>query len=100
MEERYIKIKKRLGNFCDIKNMSDKEIIEVLDREIEQYRERIENQKRIIDELSKREIKSEEMILDETGEVLDEDIAEIETNTIYANGKPVEIITKYKYKQA
>ena len=37
-KDSYIETKRRLSRCFDIKNMSDKEIIKVLDNEIKQYR--------------------------------------------------------------
>lgn len=49
-KDSYIETKRRLSRRFDIKNMSDKEIIEVLDNEIKQYREIIEQlQEQVLD---------------------------------------------------
>lgn len=99
MEERYIKTRKRLRNCYNIKNMSDKEIIEVLDIEIEQYRDRIRKLQKQVDELYNRTIESETVTLDTTEEaVLDKDILEIISTTQYADGKLIQSKMEYKYK--
>lgn len=99
MEERYIKTRKRLSNCYDIKNMSDKEIIEVLDIEIEQYRDRIRELQKQVNELYNRTLESETVTLDTTEEdLVDKDIVEIISTTQYADGKPIQSKTEYKYK--
>lgn len=99
MEERYIKTRKRLSNCCDTRNMSDKEIIELLDKEIEQYRDRIRQLQKKVDELDKRTIESEVVTLDTTEEdLMDNDIVEIISTTQYADGKPIQSKMEYKYK--
>lgn len=95
----YESVRARIRNYNPNKDISDKDIIELLEEEIKQYRNRIREQNRIIDELSRREIQSEEEILDTASELIDEDIMEIITNTLYANGKPIKMITEYKYKE-
>lgn len=45
MIQRYEETRKRVTRFCGNRNMSDKEIIEFLSDEIEQYRERIRQYK-------------------------------------------------------
>ena len=67
-KDSYIETKRRLSRRFDIKNMSDKEIIEVLDNEIKQYREIIEQLQEQVKELYNREIKSETITLDTTEE--------------------------------
>lgn len=98
-KDSYIETKRRLSRCFDIKNMSDKEIIEVLDNEIKQYRERIEQLQEQVKELYNREIKSETITLDTTEEdLVDEDILEIISTTQYADGKPIQSKMEYKYK--
>lgn len=99
--DRYQETKRRLAwvnkrfNIC-----SDKELIEYMAEEIEQYRNRINEQHRIIDELSKKTIQSEEVTLNVTDdELVDEDIIEIISTTQYADGKPIISKMKYKYKE-
>lgn len=95
----YEETRRRLTFFnTNYNNISDREIIENLAKEIEQYRNRIEQQNKIIKQLSEQTIKSKEEILDTTDELIDDDIAEIITETEYADGKPIKIITEYKYK--
>lgn len=94
---RYSKVKRRMQNMF-LRNLSDKEIIEELEKEIEQYRNRIEQQNKIIDELYNKTIQSENETLDTIDDSIDEDIEEIITDTIYADGKVRKTITEYKYK--
>lgn len=97
--EKYNKTRKRVTG-CNINyDMSDKEIIEYLADEIEQYRMRIEEQNKIIDELHNKTIKSDECILDTSNEVVDRDIEEIITTTEYIEGKPICSRMDYKYKK-
>lgn len=95
----YENVRTRIRNYNPNKDISDKDIIELLEEEIKQYRNRIREQNGIINELSRREIQSKEEILDTTNELINENIMEIITNTLYANGKPIKIITEYKYKE-
>lgn len=98
---RYVNTRKRLIGFTHNEYISDKEIIEYLAEEIEQYRERIRKQNEIIDELSRKEIQKEEVELDTTyDEVIDEDITEIISTTHYADGKPIISRMEYKYKES
>ena len=73
-----------------------KKIIECLAEEIKQYRGRIQEQNRLIDELHNKTIQSKEMELIES---VDEDIVEITTITKYADGKPIQTVMQYKYKE-
>lgn len=99
-QSRYEETRRRITRFRNRFNISDREIIESLAEEIEQYRNRIKEQNRIIDELHKRTIQSEEVILDTTkDELVDKDIIEIISTTQYVNGKPIETKMKYKYKE-
>lgn len=98
-QSRYEETRRRITKFRNKFDISDREIIESLVEEIEEYRNRIENQNRIIDELSEKTIQSEEMTLVETEELIDKDVAEITTTTIYAAGKPIRTIMEYKYKE-
>lgn len=98
-KDSYIETKRRLSRCFDIKNTSDKEIIEVLDNEIKQYRERIEQLQEQVKELYNREIKSETITLDTTEEdLVDKDILEIISTTQYADGKLIQSKMEYKYK--
>ncbi len=99
-QSRYEETRRRITRFRNEFNMSDREIIENLAEEIEQYRNRIKEQNRIIDELHKRTIQSEEVILDTTeDELVNEDIIEIISTTQYADGKPIVSKMEYKYKE-
>nr|DAM85261.1 MAG TPA: protein of unknown function (DUF5320) [Caudoviricetes sp.] len=80
-KDSYIETKRRLSRCFDIKNMSDKEIIEVLDNEIKQYRERIEQLQEQVKELYNREIKSETITLDTTEEEYRKKIIDAECST-------------------
>lgn len=95
---RYEKEKRRLSLFMDMKTASDKDIIEHLSEEIEQYRDKITKLNKTIYELRERAIQSEEMILDtEEDELIDKDITEIISTTQYADGKPIQTTMEYKY---
>ncbi len=97
---KYEQTRKRVTQYSRYRNCSDKEIIEYLADEIEQYKDRIKNQQRIIDELSKNNIQSEEVVLDTTDdELVDENIIEIISTTQYAEGKPIISKMEYKYKE-
>ena len=92
------------------RDMSDKEIIQELCNEIDYYREKIElltkvhrenvdcinKQARTIQEYQEilKKVEEEKGLYDDT-----DDIKEIETISMYADGKVIETITKYKYKQ-
>ena len=91
-ENRYEKVRKRLARFNY--GISDKEIIEKLDEEIEQYRNRIKK-------LTEQSTQSKEVVLDITEEKLeDKDIVEIISTTQYADGKPIISKMEYKYKES
>ena len=97
---KYEQIRKRVTQYSGYRNCSDKEIIEYLADEIEQYRDRIKNQQRIIDELNKNNIQNEGVVLDTTDdELVNEDIIEIISTTQYAEGKPIISKIEYKYKE-
>lgn len=85
----YEETKKRVIRCKHNRNISDKEIIEELAIEIQQYRKRIESLNNAIDELLEEQKETEE----------DTDIEIIESITRYADNKPIEQITKYKYKE-
>ena len=97
-KNRYDETRKRVTRFYNNYSMSDREIIEKLAEEIEQYRSRISKQEECIKELNNKTIQSEEIVLHESEELLSDDIAKIETITMYAEGKVIETITKYEYK--
>ena len=97
---KYEQTRKRVTQDSRYRNCSDKEIIEYLADEIEQYRDRIKNQQRIIYESIKNNIQSEGVVLDTTDdELVDEDIIEIISTTQYAEGKPIISKLEYKYKE-
>lgn len=99
-QNRYKKTRRRITKFRNVFDMCDRDIIEYLAEEIEQYRDRIKEQNRIIDELSKITIQSEEVTLDTIeDEVMDKDIIEIISTTQYADGKPIQSKMEYKYKE-
>lgn len=80
--------------------MSDKEIIELLADETEEYRNRIRNQEEYIKKLQDKQIQSEVVELDTTeDELVDKDIIEIISTTQYADGKPIQSKMEYKYKE-
>jgi hypothetical protein len=99
-QNRYKETRRRITKFRNVFDMSDREIIEYLAEEIEQYRDRIKEQNRIIDELSKITIQSEEVTLDTIeDEMMDKDITEIISTTQYTDGKPIQSKIEYKYKE-
>lgn len=99
-KSKYDETRKRLSNVSNrYRTCSDKEIIEYLSEEIEEYRERIKEQNRIIDELHNKTIQGGQVLLDTTEEIVDDDIVCIKINTYYADGKPIEVVKKYEYKQ-
>lgn len=56
MIKRYEETRKRVTKFCNNRNMSDKEIIEFLYDEIEQYRERIRQHQELKDINTERNV--------------------------------------------
>lgn len=76
-KDSYTETKRRLSRCFDIKNMSDKEIIEVLDNEIKEYRKRIEQLQEQVNELYNREI----ITLDTTEEEKRKKIIDAECST-------------------
>lgn len=97
-QSRYEKEKRRLSVFINMKTASDKDIIEYLSEEIEQYRNKITKLNKTIYELRERTMQSEEMFLDtEDDELIDKDITEIISTTRYADGKPIQSTMEYKY---
>lgn len=101
-QSRYKKARKRIENFYHNKSISDKEIIECLEEEIEKYRDRIRKQEEYIKELNKEivDIKENETELKEIEQVEDEDIQEIETINKFADGRLVQSISNYKYRES
>lgn len=99
-KDRYKEIRNRIKKCRNNNDISDREIIEYLAEEIEQYRNRIKEQNRIIDKLSKRQIQSEEVVLDTTeDDLIDENIIEIISTTQYTDGRPTVSKMEYKYKE-
>lgn len=97
---KYEQVRRRLTRFKNQYNISDREIIEYLAEEIEQYRSRIKEQNKIIDEIHNKTIQSEVVELDcINDELVDEDITEIISTTQYATGKPILTKMEYKYKE-
>lgn len=93
----YEQTRRRVTGHYNNRNMSDKEIIELLDKEIEQYREGIQKQKEYIKQLQERHIQSEVVELDTIDETIDDNIKEITTTNIFANGNLIQSTTNYKY---
>lgn len=60
-DDSYIETKERIKRVTNNRNISDKEIIELLADEIEQYRNKIKNQKEYIKQLQYKQIKSKEI---------------------------------------
>lgn len=60
-QSKYKQTRKRVTNFYNNRDMSDKEIIESLYDEIEQYRYRIRKQEQYIKRLQDKQIKSKEV---------------------------------------
>lgn len=97
---KYEQTRLRVIRHYNNRNMSDKEIIELLAEEIEQYRERIQQQEEYIKQLQDRQIQGEVVELDATeDELVDKDIIEIISTTQYADGKPIQSKMEYKYKE-
>ena len=103
LKNRYQKTRDRVTRFKHNYNMSDKEIIEFLDDEIREYRDKIQQQEERIKELQEKQtIESETMELKvaepKETEIIDEDIEKVETTNIYASGKLLATTITYKYK--
>ena len=99
-QSKYEQARIRVTRHYNNRNMSDKEIIELLAEEIEQYREKIQKQEEYIKQLQDRQIQGEVLELDTTeDEVVDKDIIEIISTTQYADGKPIQSKIEYKYKE-
>lgn len=97
----YEETRRRITRFTNKHNISDREIIEELAKEINQYRERITKQKEYINKLNNKTIQNEtiETYTTEDNEVMHKDIVEITTITTYVDGKPRKTITDYRYKE-
>lgn len=100
INESYEATRKRIARFLNNNNISDKEIIVFLTDEIKQYRNKIENLNKTIYNLRERVIESEEAELNVEEDLIavDEELEQTDTINLYANGKLIETITKYKYK--
>lgn len=102
----YSKARRRFYNIYH-RDISDKEIIQELCREIDYYRDKIELLTKVhrenVDCINKQDKMIEEYqeVLKKVEEGNDntDDIKEIETISMYADGKVIETITRYKYKQ-
>lgn len=95
----YEKTRRRVLRFKNQFNISDKEIIEYLAEEIEEYRSKIRYLEKQLNEARDKEIKSDVVTLDTTDELLDDNIESIMTDTIYTDGKIAQITTRYKYRE-
>ena len=102
IQKRYEETRRRITRFGNKFNISDREIIESLAEEIEQYRDKIRKQEEYIEELRRKEIifnvKEENIELKEIQNVEDDEIKQIETTNIFADGKLIQSITKYHYE--
>ena len=103
LKSRYQKTRDRVTKFKHNYSMSDKEIIEFLDDEIRQYRNRIQEQEKTIKELQEKQTIESEIVELKVAEpketeVINEDIEEIETTNMYASGKLLATTITYKYK--
>lgn len=98
-QSKYEQTRIRVIRHYNNRNMSDKEIIELLADEIEEYRNRIRNQEEYIMQLQGRQIQGKVVELDTTEETVDKDIIEIISITQYADGKPMQSKMEYKYKE-
>lgn len=100
------KTKRRFYNMYH-RDMSDKEIMQELCKEIDYYRYKIELLTKVhrenVDCINKQDRTIEEykevLKMVEEGNYNTDDIKEIETISMYADGKVIETITRYKYKQ-
>jgi len=106
-QSKYEQTRIRVTRHHNNRNMSDKEIIELLADEVEEYRNRIKEQEEYIKHLKDKQIQGEvveldttEVVeLDTTDEIIDNNIKEITTTNFFASGKLMQTITKYKYKE-
>lgn len=99
-QSKYEQTRRRVTNYYNNRNMSDKEMIESLADEIEEYRNRIKKQEEYIKQLQDKQIQGEVVELDTTeDEVVDKNIIEIISTTQYADGKPIQSKMEYKYKK-
>jgi len=103
---RYEKEKRRLSLIMNMKKASDKDIIEYLSEEIEQYREKIARMEKDIFETKTsnqirklcglKEIQNEHTT-DNEDELEDKNII-MQTTSLYADGRLRETTTRYTYK--
>lgn len=102
-QNEYEKTRRRVSRFKNQFNISDKEIIEYLAEEIEYYRNKIGKQEEYIKELQNKttvlDLRDNKTELQEIEEIEDNDIKEIETINTFADGKLIQTITKYKYRE-
>lgn len=103
IHNRYEETKRRLIKFNNKYRLaSDKEIIEYLAEEIEQYRNRIEKQQEYIEKLKNKQtildIREDKTELKEIEQIEDDNIQEIEIINKFADGRLIQSISNYKYK--
>ena len=91
LNNKYKETRKRICRFKGSNDLSDKDIIEYLAVEIEDYRNKIEKLEEYIDKLKEKQI--------EDTRLEDKDVIEITSTTQYADGKPISTTMKYKYKK-
>lgn len=90
LNNKYKETRKRICRFKGSNDLSDKDIIEYLAVEIEDYRNKIEKLEEYIDKLKEKQI--------EDTRLEDKDVIEIISTTQYADGKPIATTMRYKYK--
>lgn len=90
LDNKYKKTRKRICRIKGRNNLSDKDIIEYLAEEIEDYRSKIEKLEEHIHKFKEEQI--------EDTRLEDKDVIEITSVTQFANGKPIVTTMKYKYK--
>lgn len=92
-DNRYEQTRRRITKFRHKQDMSDKEIIGYLAEEIQQYRKRIRKQEDYIRELNNKQTVSSSDTREDT------DIEEIETINKFADGRLIQSINNYKYRE-
>ena len=90
LNNKYEKKKKRICRFKGRNDLSDKDIIEYLSEEIDDYRSKINKLEEHIDKLKEEQI--------EDTRLEDKDVIEIISTTQFADGKPIATTMRYKYK--
>lgn len=90
LNNKYKETRKRICRFKGRNDLSDKDIIEYLTEEINDYRSKIEKLEEHIDKLNEKQI--------EDTRLEDKDVIEITSTTQFADGKPIATTMKYKYK--